>query len=223
MMRRFALLLALGAATAMAQPAIAERGQAELSSREVASVFKDVCVDKASDGFAAFGSDLAGWGYQPDGNGYYTNGVHASMFQLWRNEGRIVCTVFYGKTVPNIPNWTAEVMSAVMDQSPSTIMRRYEPGSDRLLLSIGTIDPSWVEHRPMESRDGQYLFRLALGYPSRGHHFGNHGVAADLGELVQPPEDGRALIGQSVSFQQAVQQHPVVDVNRKSLETNCVH
>lgn len=164
-MRRSALPLALGAAMLAAQPAVAQVGSAEPSAREVASVFKDVCLDKTTEGFANFESDLAAWGYTPDGAGYYLNGVHTTTFQLWRGEGAVFCTLFYNKTAPDVVRWTAEVMSAALDRTPGAILNDYDAEAMEYERNIGLLDPIWVEHKPMDSRGDQYAFRLYVVLP----------------------------------------------------------
>jgi len=126
-MRRSALPLALGVAMLAAAPATAQIGSAEPSAREVASVFKDVCLDKTTEGFSNFESNLAAWGYAPDGAGYYLNGVHTTSFQLWRGEGAVFCTLFYNKTAPDVVRWTTEVMSAALDRAPGAILNDSTP------------------------------------------------------------------------------------------------
>jgi len=164
-MRRSALPLALGVAMLAAAPATAQIGSAEPSAREVASVFKDVCLDKTTEGFSNFESNLAAWGYAPDGAGYYLNGVHTTSFQLWRGEGAVFCTLFYNKTAPDVVRWTTEVMSAALDRAPGAILNDYDAEAMEYERNIGLLDPIWVEHKPMDSRGDQYAFRLYVVLP----------------------------------------------------------
>lgn len=159
-MRVLILALAICVAGFATRPAAAQMGGAEPSSREVASVFKDVCLDKTQQGFASFENDLAAWGYQPDGSGYYLNGVHTTSFQLWRGEGGVYCTLFYNKTAPDVMRWTVDVMSAALESAPGAVLDRYKPDAMEFERNIGILDPIWVEHKPMSSRGDQHVFRV---------------------------------------------------------------
>ena len=89
-----------------------------------------------------------------------------------------------------------------------------------------TSGSTWLQHLVVAAGDvgkPQNARRLLRCRPGRGNHLLGHGLRADLAEFVQRTKDGGCAVGQAEPFQQAREDHAVIDPDGEIAETDRSH